>query len=294
MNEHDDLSRALHDLVDHQSVGDAPVPELLRRGRSAARARVAGRTATALGAVAVVGVGTAVAVAGTGNPAPHQTAKHPAAAVVYPRFHCASPCSRVTGDNPASDDRPRISDKPSAGCQIDESVRCIAMRVPAFAAEEAARACDIGELQFIETVEHRGAFKGTILRRQSECLDNGQWRHFRSGQSLRALAAYAIKAVAHVVIRSLDEMENPNPAFASGVDLLAWSNDDERLREVDEPMLVRTHVLEIIFFGIGGQHPSSRTGNRRGVNEDALPLEAIITARCDQLAISFWRAVISI
>jgi hypothetical protein len=80
MNEHDDLSRALHDLVDHQSVGDAPVPELLRRGRSAARARVAGRTATALGAVAVVGVGTAVAVAGTGNPAPHQTAKHPAAA----------------------------------------------------------------------------------------------------------------------------------------------------------------------------------------------------------------------
>ncbi|BCJ26366.1 hypothetical protein [Actinocatenispora sera] len=75
MNDRDDLSQALHNLVDHEPAGEAPVPELLRRGRSAARARVAGRTATALGAVAVIGVGAAVA--GTGGSPQHSTAKHP-------------------------------------------------------------------------------------------------------------------------------------------------------------------------------------------------------------------------
>ncbi|BCJ32753.1 hypothetical protein Athai_02560 [Actinocatenispora thailandica] len=84
MNEHDDLSRALHAMVDHEPTGQAPVPELMRRGRAAARNRVAGRSVTALGAVAVVGVGTAVAVAGTGGSPQHGTEKRPPAGTRSP------------------------------------------------------------------------------------------------------------------------------------------------------------------------------------------------------------------
>jgi hypothetical protein len=76
MNEHDELARALHAMVDDQPVGAAPLADLVRRGRAAGRTRAVGRSAIAIGTVAVVGVGTAIGTSGhdDGGTARHRAA----------------------------------------------------------------------------------------------------------------------------------------------------------------------------------------------------------------------------